>query len=110
MRITPKMIYTRNGEAESRFNTVIKQYDTYINKILHDNRTYKMIAMISIIMILCSVIGWFFALSLRKEELVIVEVNEMGRSRYFILRDMFPIFFPRIVIGGISTITIIASL
>jgi len=82
MRLQPKTFFVKNGEAETRFNNVIKQYDTYINKILHDNRTYKIIALVAIFMIVVSVIGWFFALSLRKENLVIVEVNEIGRAKY----------------------------
>lgn len=82
MRIQPKEIFSANGEAKTRFNKVIGQYDDYINKLLNDNRTWRFIALLSLLMVVLSVIGWFAALNMKNESLLVVEVNELGRAKY----------------------------
>jgi type IV secretion system protein VirB5 len=82
MRIRASNSFQVTPEAETRFNKVIKQYDSYIDKIINDNRTWQLIAVMSVFLIIVSVIGWFTALNMKKESLMVVEVNELGRARY----------------------------
>ena len=82
MRIRPKEIFTPQGEAESRFNKVVNQYDAYYNKLNRDVRTWQLVGIISLIMIILTVIGWFHALSMKTHSLMVVVVNELGRARY----------------------------
>jgi len=81
-KIAPKTIVPDVGEPESRFNRVIKQYDGVINKLLNDNKVYRIIALLSIVIVVFATIGWFKALSMKNESLLIVEVNELGKARY----------------------------
>jgi type IV secretory pathway TrbF-like protein len=82
MRIRADNSFKASSEAETRFNKVIKQYDDYINKIVSDNRTWQLIAVMSVFLIIVSIIGWFVAINMRKESLLVVEVNELGRAKY----------------------------
>jgi len=81
-KITTKEVITINGEAQTRFNKVIKQYDNFIEKIINDNRTWRLITLGAVAIVILSIIGWFTALNMKKESLLIVEVNELGRAKF----------------------------
>jgi type IV secretion system protein VirB5 len=83
MRVQPKEIFrSASGAVETRFNRVVNQYDQYINKLIKDNRTWQLVGLCSIIMILGTIVGWFFILTTKKEIPVVIEVNELGRAKY----------------------------
>jgi type IV secretion system protein VirB5 len=83
MRIQPKEIFkSASGPVETRFNRVINQYDQYINKLIKDSRTWQLVGLCSVIMILGTIIGWFRVLSIQKEIPIVIEVNELGRAKY----------------------------
>jgi len=81
-KVQPKGIFNYNGEAQTRFNKVVKQYDNFIDKLINDNRIWRLIALLSLAIVVLSTIGWFTALNMKKESLLVVEVNELGRARY----------------------------
>jgi len=83
MRIQPKEIFkSASGPVETRFNRVISQYDQYINKLIKDSRTWQLVGLCSVIMILGTIIGWFRVLSIQREIPIVIEVNELGRAKY----------------------------
>ena len=83
MRINAKeMFFSPGGEVTSKFNRVIKQYDAYYKKLNKDIRIWQLIGLVAIIMILGTIVGWFYVLSIRQEIPIVVEVNELGRARY----------------------------
>jgi type IV secretion system protein VirB5 len=83
MRIQAKeMFKTAGGPVETRFNRVINQYDQYINKVIKQNRTWQLVGICSVIMLLGTIIGWFRVLSIQKEIPIVIEVNELGRAKY----------------------------
>jgi type IV secretion system protein VirB5 len=83
MRIQAKeMFKTASGPVETRFNRVINQYDQYINKVIKQNRTWQLVGLCSVIMLLGTIIGWFRVLSIQKEIPIVIEVNELGRAKY----------------------------
>jgi type IV secretion system protein VirB5 len=83
MRIQPKEIFkSASGPVETRFNRVINQYDQYINKLIKENRTWQLVGLCSVLMILGTIIGWFCVLSVQKEIPIVIEVNELGRAKY----------------------------
>jgi len=83
MRIQPKEIFkSASGPAETRFNRVINQYDQYINKLIKDSRTWQLVGLCSVIMILGTIIGWFRVVGIQKEIPIVIEVNELGRAKY----------------------------
>jgi type IV secretion system protein VirB5 len=82
-RIHAKEVFnTPKSAAETRFNKVITQYDDYINKLINDNKVWRMIGLLSILMIVMTIFGWFRISLMKKYIPVIVEVNELGRARY----------------------------
>lgn len=81
-RITPKEVYRCTGEAEVKINKIIGQYDAYINKLINDNRRWQMVGVLSVLIILVSIFGWIYIAGQRKEHLLVVEVNELGRAKY----------------------------
>jgi len=83
MRIQPREIFRNSsGPAETRFNRVINQYDQYINKIIKDNRIWQLTGLCSVIMLLGTIIGWFYIVQIQKEIPLVIEVNELGRAKY----------------------------
>jgi type IV secretion system protein VirB5 len=83
MRLQAKeMFKNASGPVETRFNRVINQYDQYINKVIKQNRTWQLVGLCSVIMLLGTIIGWFRVLSIQKEIPIVIEVNELGRSKY----------------------------
>jgi type IV secretion system protein VirB5 len=82
-RIHAKEVFnTPKSAAETRFNKVISQYDDYINKLITDNRTWKLIGLLAVVIITVTIAGWFRLSAMQKYIPVIVEVNELGRARY----------------------------
>ena len=81
-RIQPKDYFNSTGELETKFNKVIGQYDKYTNKLINDNRTWRILGLMSIALIVLSVIGWFYTLTTRRDHLLVVEVNELGRAKF----------------------------
>jgi type IV secretion system protein VirB5 len=83
MRIRAKDVFsTPGGDPETGFDRVIGQYDNYVNKLINDNRTWRIIGLAAVVAILSTIIGWFFISSQVKETVLVVEVNELGRQRY----------------------------
>jgi len=83
MRIQPKEIFKNaSGPVETRFNRVINQYDQYINTIIKQNRTWQLVGLCSVVMLLGTIIGWFHVLSIQKEIPIVIEVNELGRAKF----------------------------
>ena len=83
MRIQPKEIFKgAGGPVETRFNRVINQYDQYINKLIKQSRAWQISGLCSVLMILGTIIGWFYVLGIQKEIPVVIEVNELGRAKY----------------------------
>jgi len=83
MRIQSKeMFRSASGPVETRFNRVINQYDQYINKLIKESRTWQLVGLCAVVMILGTIVGWFCVLSIRKEIPIVIEVNELGRAKY----------------------------
>jgi len=82
MRISPQNLYSSSGELESKFNNTIKQYDGYINKVMREVRTWQLLGLLSVVMVLCTVIGWFYVVTSKKDNFLVVEINELGRAKY----------------------------
>lgn len=83
MRLQPKEVFkSASGPVETRFNRVINQYDQYINKLIRQSRMWQMAGLCSIIMLAGTIIGWFHIMNIQREIPVIIEVNELGRSKY----------------------------
>ena len=84
MRIQPRdLTAIAKGPVETRFSKVIGQYDDYINHLLRNIRSWQIVGGLSVIMLVCTVIGWFKILAEQKRESVIViEVNELNRARF----------------------------
>jgi len=83
MRIQPRDLWkTPKGAVETRFSRVINQYDAYVNKLVNDVRTWRMVGLCAVLMVVCTLIGWFYILSIRQIVPVVIEVNEFGKARY----------------------------
>jgi type IV secretion system protein VirB5 len=82
-RIQAKEVFnTPKSAAETRFNKVVTQYDDYINKLINDNKVWRILGLLSVVMIALTLFGWFRISAMQKYIPVIVEVNELGRARY----------------------------
>jgi len=83
MRIQAREIFKQaKGPAQSRFSSLIGQYDDYVNKLMRDNRTWQLTGLCAVVMLVLTVIGWFYLSSRKAETVMVIEVNELGRAKY----------------------------
>jgi type IV secretion system protein VirB5 len=83
MRIQARELFKQaKGPVQSRFSSLIGQDDDYVNKLMKDNRTWQLIGLCAVLMLVFTVIGWFYIASRKTETVMVIEVNELGRARY----------------------------
>ena len=78
-------VYNSGTKDLSRFNDttdLIKQYDSLYSKFLHDANAWRLVGILSVLLLAASIGVLFYTVRLPREKLVVVSVNDIGQASY----------------------------
>lgn len=78
-------VYTPSGSNVTKFTNddVIKQYDSYVSKLIADCNAWRLVALACVILIALALAFLAYTIHLPQTKLVVIGVNDIGQTKYY---------------------------